>query len=526
MDDDTRRALDDLRRLSEELERERSRLVMAQAVAKIGSWETDLKTLNVVWSDETYRIFGLNRAAYSPTHDSFLSFVHPDDREVVDVAFRASYTKRSVCHIEHRIIAADGSQKYVDERWETFLDSDGTPARAAGTCQDITERRRLAEHHQRAQRLESLGTLASGIAHDLNNVLTPILASIELLRIEDVEVERERLLQTMEASAMRGAELVRQVLAFARGSDGTSLPISASAVVRDVTRIVGDSLPKHIVLRTTIADDLWPFHGDPSKVHQVLMNLTVNARDAMPNGGVVTIEVTNEKLDDVYAGMHPHARPGRFVKFTVRDSGVGIAPAVIGRIFEPFFTTKVLEKGTGLGLSTVHSVAKSHGGFVSVYSEQGKGARFSVYFPISDVAAPIVEAPSADPNVPRGNGELILVVDDEGGILDIVRRTLERHGYRVRTATNGAAGVAAFVEQRADIAVVLTDMAMPVLDGPSMIRALRAIDANVRIVGSSGLTGLSDSTVWKDVGVRHWVSKPYKGNALIATLQRAMRGAD
>lgn len=515
--------VDELRRLSEELERERSRLIAAQRVAKVGSWETDLRTLGVMWSDETFRIFGLDPNHYSPTHESFLGFVHPDDRETVDAAFRASFGTREVCSVQHRVVAADGALKFVEERWQTFVDEHGQPIRAAGTCQDITERKRLEAHHLRAQRLESLGTLAGGIAHDLNNVLTPILASIDLLRGEADPESRELLLQNMETSALRGAAMVRQVLAFARGSEGAALSVSASAVIGDVAKILGETLPKDILLRTDVSANLKRFRGDPTQLHQVLMNLALNARDAMPQGGALTIRARNETLDDVYSGMHPEARPGEYVCITVADTGAGIAPALLERIFEPFFTTKPIGKGTGLGLSTVHSIVREHGGFVNAYSELGKGSRFTVYFPVDGAAIVPPEGNEAAPSrIPRGRGELVLVVDDELAIREVVRRTLERYGYRVRVATNGADGVAAFVEARGEVQLVLSDMAMPLLDGPSMVRALRAIQPSIRIIGSSGLTAIDDSQGAKEIGVQRWVPKPYTAEELLTAIREEL----
>lgn len=521
------RAVSELQRLTEELQRERERLVVAQAVAKVGSWETDLTTLEVRWSAETFRIFGVDPAQYQPHHASFLSFVHPDDRARVDEAFRASFATRDICTVEHRVIGGDGAEKVVEERWQTFTDPDGTPIRAAGTCQDVTERRRLESLHLRAQRLESLGRLAGGIAHDLNNVLTPILTAVDLLRVEEDPVERERSLATIESSARRGAAMVRQVLAFARGGGGGERkPVDMRRVIDDVRRILEETFPKDITVQVEGRSRL--VLGDATQLHQVLMNLCLNARDAMPHGGLLAIRVDDEVLDEVYAGMNPQARPGRFVRITVADSGSGIPPGVLDRLFEPFFTTKEQGKGTGLGLSTVHSIARQMGGFVNVYSELGRGARFVVHLPALDAPAPPPERVSGEREVPRGAGELVLVVDDEPAIRDVVTRTLTHHGYRVCAAANGAEGVAAYVASRAEVRLVITDMSMPVLDGPALIRAIRAMDPDVPIIGSSGLTGLDARGVPEDLAVSAWVPKPYSAQTLLravrATLDASPRG--
>ncbi len=413
----------------------------------------------------------------------------------------------------------DGAARTVDVRWTLVNDEQDRPAAVFAIDSDVTERKRLEAQFFRAQRLESLGTLAGGIAHDLNNVLTPILVSIELLRMEESDPLKLESLNTIETSALRGAEMVKQVLGFARGADGKRLMVDLRRIARDVEAIVHETFPKDISFHLGIDPSLWVVIGDETQIHQVVMNLCVNARDAMPQGGALTMHFGNTVLDEIYAGMNPEARPGPYVRISVADTGHGIPPAVMERIFEPFFTTKDLHKGTGLGLSTVHSIVKAHKGSVNVHSEPGKGARFTVHFPAIAGAADDEPVAAVPAGLPRGSGEQILIVDDEDAIRTIVRRTLERFGYRVMEAANGAEAVALYSQHRADIAAVLTDMAMPVMDGPSMIIALKAMDPAVRVIGSSGFSTNENVIRAIGAGVGHFVPKPYTAETLLTTLR-------
>jgi CheY-like chemotaxis protein len=376
----------------------------------------------------------------------------------------------------------------------------------------------------RAQRLESLGTLAGGIAHDLNNILAPILMSIELLREDETRPDRLDLLATVASSAERGADMVRQVLSFARGVPGTKTATDLRHVGRDVGRILRDTFPKNIEIELRFAEALWPLAADATQMHQVLMNLCVNARDAMPHGGKLELRIDNVMVDQDYADVTPSSSPGPHVLIEVTDSGVGILPEHQARLFEPFFTTKEVGSGSGsgLGLPTVHTIVRGHGGFITVYSEAGKGATFRVYLPAIAESA-VAEKMEIDQRaLPRGHGEGVLVVDDEPNVREMVRRILERFGYHVHLAANGAEAVALYAQLHSEIAVVLTDMSMPVMDGPATILALRALDPAVRIIGTSGLAANGQAAKAMQAGVRHFVPKPYTAETLLRVLRQAL----
>ncbi|EDY17911.1 histidine kinase [Chthoniobacter flavus Ellin428] len=337
----------------------------------------------------------------------------------------------------------------------------------------------------RAQRLESIGTLASGIAHDLNNMLSPILLSLDLLRNEVPEKSRE-LLSTVERCAQRAGEMVKQVLTFARGVEGERLPLQPKLLIREIENIVAGSFPRHITMERRIPRELSLIQGDPTQLHQVLLNLCVNARDAMPDGGTLRIEADDFAVDAHFASMTPGARIGRYVRLRVSDTGTGIPAHLIDKIFDPFFTTKPLGKGTGLGLFTVIGIVKSHEGFLNVHSEPGKGTTLEIFIPTVLDDAPC-DAPKEKGASRNGGGQLILVVDDESAVRDVIESTLTQHGYRTLLARDGAEALTLFVRQTERIDVVFTDITMPLVDGVALCRALKMIDREVRIIAATGV---------------------------------------
>jgi PAS domain S-box-containing protein len=401
----------------------------------------------------------------------------------------------------------------------------GSPHGRVWSFRDVTERKRLEQQFLRAQRMESIGTVAGGVAHDLNNILAPIMMSIDILKATTQDPEARENLETIGISAKRGADIVRQVLSFARGLEGQRIEVQLKHLAKDLEIMVRDTFPKDIRSQFSVPDDLWMIRGDPTQVYQILLNLCVNARDAMPNGGQLTIGVENAELDEAFVAMNPRAKPGRYVKISVTDEGTGIPPDVIGKIFEPFFTTKELNQGTGLGLSTVLAIVKGHDGIVTVSSEPGQGATFRVYLPALGAASPELRKPGGQPNLPRGKGETILVIDDEASLLTITSKTLQAFGYRVLTARNGAEGVALYAERQEEIAMVLTDMMMPGIDGPSVVRLLTQANPAVKIVAASGLGAKGGESRLLAAGVKHFLTKPYPAAVLLKTIRATLDGA-
>jgi nitrogen-specific signal transduction histidine kinase/CheY-like chemotaxis protein len=383
---------------------------------------------------------------------------------------------------------------------------------------DVTEKKKLEAQFLRTQRLESIGTLAGGIAHDLNNVLAPILMGSELLQTHMPDAQRNELLQTIRVSAERGADLVKQVFLFARGVEGTRVPVEPSYLVKDLVKLLRSTLPKTIAVQTSFAPESWTIQGDATQLTQVLMNLCVNARDAMPRGGRLSINVANLFLDAATPCLHGEIKPGPYLLFQVADTGTGIPAEVVDKIFDPFFTTKEIGKGTGLGLSTVLGIVRSHDGAIDMTSTPGKGTRFSVYLPAvpNETAAP---AAAPAPDLTGGRGELILVVDDEPSICQVTKSTLEAAGYRVLVAGDGNAAVAKYLEYRDRVRLVLADTMMPVMDGPAAIRALQKVDPSVRVIAVTGMRAAGKAGQKPGLGEKACLQKPYTAGKLLQTVR-------
>lgn len=419
-------------------------------------------------------------------------------------------------------LTKSGQRVTTESRWTLVRDRRGEPHSILTINTDVTERRQLEQQFLRAQRMESIGTLAGGIAHDLNNVLTPIMLSIELLKEGNADPAAQMILETIGSSARRGAEMVKQVLSFARGIEGRRVEINARELVADVERIARDTLPKNIDIRTSVDPGLPLLLGDSTQFHQVLLNLCVNARDAMPDGGQLTIAARRVIGDRLAAQPGSLSLLPAAVMLQVEDTGTGMPPDVVDKIFDPFFTTKDQGKGTGLGLSTSQAIVKSHGGHLRVESVLGKGSRFSLFLPASTgVEAETPTAAIAGPV--HSDGQMVLVVDDEAPIRVIAQRALQAAGYRVLLAANGAEAVDVFRVHHATVAVVIMDMTMPVLDGLPAILAIAEIDPSVRIVAASGIPANEAAAMGAGPQVKDFLAKPFTGAALLKALSQALR---
>lgn len=414
-----------------------------------------------------------------------------------------------------------GRRLIVESRWTRVKGESGIPDYLLITNTDITEQRLTEEHLFRAQRMESIGTLAGGIAHDMNNILSPILMAADMLRADLQDQSSSRWVSMIKENADRGAELVKQVLTFARGMAGERIAVQLKHIVKDLIAVLKETFPKSISIKFEVEPELWTISADPTQIHQILMNLCINARDAMASGGTLTVKASNVHLDENYARMHIDADPGPYVLVTVSDTGSGMSAEVQKRIFDPFFTTKSVGEGTGLGLSTALTLIKSHGGFVNVYSEVGKGSRFSIYFPSAEAQERTPEGDAAA-ELPRGKGQRVLVVDDEENIRIVTQATLEKYGYQVVTAVDGTDALAAYAQAGQDIELVLTDMAMPYMDGLAMSRALRKINSDVKIIPMSGLMTAEQTSELESLGISKFISKPFTAEILLSAVAEAL----
>ncbi len=416
-----------------------------------------------------------------------------------------------------------GRDLTIEGRWTLVRDDLGRPESVFVINTDISEHRKLEQQFLRAQRLESIGTLAGGIAHDLNNILAPISMAIELLKMRVSDGRSTELLDTIATSAKRGADMVGQVLSFARGMEGRRVEVHPRQLILEIESILRETFLRNVDMEVVANRELWTIHGDPTQLHQVLLNLCVNARDAISSGGRILVSGENVHIDETFAAMNLEANEGPHVCIEVMDTGEGIPAEIIDKIFDPFFTTKPVGEGTGLGLSTSLAIVKSHGGFIRATSEPGSGTRFRVYLP----ADPEIVGPSQTkirPELPRGNGETILVVDDEVSIRQITQQTLEAFGYHTLLAGDGREAVALYSNCQSGIDVVLTDMMMPVMDGPETIRHLIELNPLIRIIATSGVTANRELAHLAGSGVKNFLPKPYTAETLLTCLKQVLAG--
>ena len=400
----------------------------------------------------------------------------------------------------------NGEELIVVSRWVLLRDQQGQ-AKSIVMVNTLTPKQPLPAELLRSQRLESIGTLASGIAHDLNNILSPILMAVQLLQMKTHDGQMQKVLNTLENNVKRGANLLKQVLSFARGIEGKKTIVQVRQLVLEIEQIVQQTFPKSIICQLNIPENLWYVSGDITQLHQVLMNLVINSRDAMPHGGILKITADNVVLS---------RQGGHYISLCIEDTGLGIPTKIKKQIFEPFFSTKEVGKGTGLGLSTALSIIDNHGGFINVHSEENKGTKFQVYLPaLVSHAQPVncVEIPSA-----MGNEELILVVDDEAIIREITKSSLEAYNYKVLTARDGKEALSIYTKYHEQISVVLLDMMMPSMDGAIAIRKLRKINPQIKIIAMSGLLSEPDESAIANMGVKAFLSKPCTAQELVQTI--------
>jgi PAS domain S-box-containing protein len=481
---------------------------------------SDLDGRILFWNKGAERIYGWTRA--EATGRSIGEFVYANAQKFKEI--NALTLERGEWSGELQHLAKDRQELVIESRWSILRGDNGQPKSILTINTDVSELRRIEVQFMRAQRMESLGILAGGIAHDLNNILTPIMLSIDMLKHMASDPHTKSILETIEMSARRGSDIVQQVLSFARGMEGQRIVIQPKYLLKDIEHIVTDTFPNDIRLILTLPHDTWTILGDPTQVQQILLNLCVNARDAMPNGGTLSITAENCMADEQYVAMNQQAKPGSYVAISVTDVGVGIPQEIIGKIFEPFFTTKEVGKGTGLGLSSVKAIVKNHEGFINVYSEPGRGTTFKVYLPAQATAGEFAEPGVPQVNLPRGSGETILVVDDELSILSITSETLQTYGYNVLTACNGAEAVAIYAQQKKKIAIILTDLSMPVMDGRATIYAMLKINPKAKIIAMSGMDEAESVAKASTAGIKHFISKPYTAATLLKTLRVIAEG--
>jgi two-component system, cell cycle sensor histidine kinase and response regulator CckA len=510
------------KRAEEALRRSEASLAHAQRIARLGNWDLDLVRNELRWSEQIYPIFGFVPGQVDDLSTAFWSSVHPADREAVREAVRATRQHARPYDVEHRIVRPDGSERIVREQAEVLLNEAGSPVWMIGTVQDVTERRHLEEQLRQSQKMEAVGRLAGGVAHDFNNMLAVINGYSDLLLSTTAPSADSRVhLEQIRLAGERAARLTRQLLAFSRKQILAPRVLNLGEVVAGMDQLLRRLIGEDILVTTSCQAGLGQVKADPGQVEQVVMNLAVNARDAMPHGGHLPIETRNVRFGEHDPSLPAGVDPGRYVLLAVRDTGLGMDPETLSHIFEPFFTTKGVGEGTGLGLATVHGIVQQSGGHVLVESQAGKGTTFRIYLPRCDEAAEEAATEEA-PAAPHRGSETVLLVEDEPLVRKLVQDVLRMSGYEVLVAASSQHALELCAQHSAPIDLLLTDVVMPHHDGPDLAGRIRALRPETRVLFMSGYMD--------DLVVRHgglpagsaFIEKPFKPSMLAQKIREVL----
>jgi two-component system cell cycle sensor histidine kinase/response regulator CckA len=526
--EDKMRQLESLNRQLEQRVRERTTELEAanrelQALSHVGTWTSELSPRSrLTWSPETHRIFGLPPEAFDGRQETFFSLVHPDDLESVRAASRDAWAGLRPLNVEHRILRAEGRVRWVHEQAELERDAQGLPVRLVGIVRDITDQRVLAEQLRQAQKMEAVGQLAGGVAHDFNNLLTVVQGHASLLlAMQGLPPGATESAQQIAEAAERASSLTRQLLTFSRQQLLRLRPLDLNGIVAGMTRMLRRIVGEHIALHEGLASSLPRVLADTGMMEQVIMNLVVNARDAMPKGGRLSLQTSVVELDAASVAQSPSARAGRYVVLSISDTGSGIEPEHLPHIFEPFFTTKGVGHGTGLGLATVYGIIQQHQGWITVDTEPGHGTKFSIFLPITEAAAePAPE--STGPGV-AGGGETILVAEDEAAVRLLVQSILSRHGYRVLVAENAAEALQVWHSVAGKVDLLLTDLVMPgELSGRELAERLLREQPHLKVIFTSGYSAESLTANALTDAATAFLQKPYRPEKLVVAVRECL----
>ncbi|MCA9626134.1 MAG: response regulator [Myxococcales bacterium] len=511
---------------SDALRRSQDLLRKAQEIARVGSWDWDLKRGTVVWTEEMHRIFGIPVDAFDGSPTGAIRTVHPDDRVKLESRTRLDMSSFTNSPLEFRVVWPDGEIRDVWAEGETISDDAGAPIRMFGAVQDVTDRRRaererrsLEEQLRQAQKMDSVGQLAGGVAHDFNNLLQVILGNAELaLGVKDDPDRVRDILGEIRRGAERAAELTQQLLVFSRRQVIRPIVLDLNQLLERLVKMLVRLLGEGVDLSFTPSSEVVYVSADPGAIEQVVVNLALNARDAVSGRGSIRLETYVAVVERVSADQ-PWALPGRFVSLRVSDDGCGMTPEIQEHIFEPFFTTKAPGKGTGLGLSVVYGIVRQHAGMVTVASQPGRGSCFEVKLPLSD-GAPEKSRPETLEEVPGGR-ETILVVEDEPMVRDLALNLLSQAGYEVLVAADGEEALEVFEAHRQRIDLVLLDVVMPKLGGREVRDAVRKLAPSIRVLFTSGYD-LGARGVFAPEPGEHVIPKPYRAPELLRRIREVL----
>ena len=515
------RDLSDQQTTARALREAEDRMGFALAASRVGTWEVDIATGASTWSTIQEELHGVAAGAYGGTLEAFIDRIHPDDRQQVMAAIEKAMQQRTDSNLLYRTVWPDGSIHWISGVGRAFYDADGNPIRAAGIALDVTERRALEEQYRQSQKMEAVGQLAGGVAHDFNNLLTVIQSYGSILRDEmKPNSEAAHNIAEVLSAADRAAALTRRLLAFSRGQLLAPRALSLSESLLSVEPMLRRLIGEHVEIVVRAPRHAGNVVADPSEIEQVILNLAINARDAMPDGGTLTLEISNVELDSAYQRIHGTAATGPYVMLAVSDTGTGMDAATAARVFEPFFTTKPPGKGTGLGLSTVYGIVTRNGGSIAVYSEPNHGTTFRAYFPRSDVEMETI-TPAAPTSAATGS-ETLLLVEDDPAIRRITTRILTAAGYRVIPAGSPEEALDIADANAADIDLLFTDVVLPEMSGRGLAEKLSARVPAMKVLYMSGYT--DDMVVRTGVLERDtlFLQKPFSQSALLSKVREAL----
>jgi PAS domain S-box-containing protein len=525
------RDISERKRAEEEIVLLNERISMATRSAQVGIWDWDVVNDRLIWDDQMYALYGVDKAVFTGAYEAWARGLHPDDKAIGEEEIRRALSGESDFDAEFRVVWPEGAVHVLKAKADVIRDSQGRPMRMVGVNYDITEHKHAEEEKakleaqlQQAQKMESVGRLAGGVAHDFNNMLGVILghAEIAMDRIgTDQPLHGD--LQAIRNAAHRSADLTRQLLAFARKQTVSPRVLDLNETLAGMLNMLQRLIGEDIHLSWLPDQALWPIKIDPTQIDQVLANLCVNARDAIAGVGELTIKMGNHRFDADYCADHPSVTPGEYVLLAVSDDGCGMDRETINNIFEPFFTTKGLGKGTGLGLSTIYGIVKQNNGFIDVYSEPGMGTTFRIYLPRHLGDAEQDRTAWLPEPIMRGR-ETVLVVEDEPAILSLTRLMLEKQGYCVLTAGTTAEAIHLAEKHAAEIHLLMTDVVMPEMNGRDLAKKLVSLCPHLKCLFTSGYTadviahhGVLDDRVY-------FIQKPFSGNDLATKVRAALRG--
>ncbi len=495
------------------LQSNEDRLRYTLGAARVGTWQMDLRSLEVEFSETMAPLFGLEMPQLPTSQDGVLALIHPDDRAAVTACMAREAADRREHEIQFRALQPDGSYKWALGRSRLLADASGA-TRILGVCFDISEQRHLEEQLQQSQKMDAIGKLAGGVAHDFNNLLTAILGYANFV-LDSLEPGDQRRMHVEEilTAGRRAADLTAQLLAFSRKQLLQPAIVDINTTVKESMKLLGRLIGEHIEMETALSTDVGQVRADPVQLQQIVMNLAINARDAMPEGGRLSIETANVDLDESYGTQRFAVKAGSYVMLAVTDTGVGMSEEVRGRMFEPFFTTKERGQGTGLGLATVYGAVKQAGGYIWVYSEPGRGSTFKVYLPrLTGEIASVTVAPLIAPLM--SGSETVLLVEDEEAVRILSRMILSRAGYRVIEAANGREAEARHLEFSGLITLVITDVVLPGSSGPELFQRLALRDPRLKVLYMSGYT---DDAVFRTGRLQRgvaFIQKPFTAEGI------------